>query len=879
MSFLQNIPSSEKSSVQVAVRVRPKNAQEASSSIVVQSAGQTVKITNPENKKVKSFNYDYVYDVDSTQEQIYNDIGKQIIDIAYKGYNACVFAYGQTGCFAKGTDILMNDRTRAAVENIKIGDKVCGDDSTPRTVLKLFEGVQSMYTIVPNNKYLREYTVNEDHILVLRNLYCNTINEISVGVLLYMLQYYPDILKYFEALITEVEFPEQLTSVDPYIAGQQYNPRDPVPDEYLNNSLAIRRKFLRGVDMTNIDEKSISPSFISLLHSVGIISPEEMTSKSLTESLDASDFPNYVGYKFDIRPEGYGQYYGFMLDGNHRFIGAGYNVLRNSGKSHTMTGNEASPGLIPRICQALFAAQSNHNGLPKGNCHITYKTEFSYLEIYSEKVRDLMRKDVHTLDVREHPEYGPYVDGLSQILVEDDATILHLIDQGNKQRAIASTAMNSQSSRSHAILTLYFTQIIDDPIIGKSKEIVSRINLVDLAGSERVKASGVTGTNFNEMININLSLTTLGIIIAKLVEKSNPGTSLSSTTSSISNKKISKPLKITPRSSPRVTPHTSPPSSPRNNKTAIHIPFRDSKLTHILKESLGGNSKTYMIATISPVASNFFDSMSTLRYADNAKQIINTVRVNEDTNDKIIRVLKNEIAHLKEQLRNRNASVDNDKLRQEIAEREELIKEKDKTWAQKLEDSTKLVKERFEKELSTYKQKIDAEYKQLVNDEINKTRNEYEKKQLLFEKGTIVATFEELEEKYEKKIESIRRSYEEQFRDRNTQAIQENERLKQDNIQLKEQITQNEAQISDSECKRALLSKQVQQLHSRIHILEQAKKVTDNEDLQTTQSTLLKDIESLTHQKHLLEEEIRVHKNTLELLRFEIDEIQNQLKK
>jgi len=175
-----------------------------------------------------------------------------------------------------------------------------------------------------------------------------------------------------------------------------------------------------------------------------------------------------------------------------------------------------NPGLIPRICQALFDRQPNNNS-------VSCRVEFSYLEIYSEEVKDLMCKDNHKdkLKVRQHPEYGPYVEGLTQLVVEDYTSIKRLIDQGNKERIVASTLLNNRSSRSHAILTLYFTQIMQQPEIGKPHEVISKINLVDLAGSERVEVSGVTGINFKEAININKSLSTLGLVISKLAGQSN----------------------------------------------------------------------------------------------------------------------------------------------------------------------------------------------------------------------------------------------------------------------------------------------------------------------------------------------------------------------
>ncbi len=347
-----------------------------------------------------------------------------------------------------------------------------------------------------------------------------------------------------------------------------------------------------------------------------------------------------------------------------------------TGKSHSMMGSTDQPGLIPNICDALFNLQEAHN-TALSPINVNYKVEISYSEIYAESVRDLLSNTPKVaLKIREHPVIGPYVENLTQVLVQDFNSIKKLIFQGNKERMTAATAMNSQSSRSHAILTVYFTQIISDPSIGKPRQVLSKINLVDLAGSERVESSEVEGINFTEAININKSLTTLGNVISKLAIQSK-------------SKLVKKPKKT------KTSITTSKKITKSILKKPAHIPYRDSTLTWILKESLGGNSKTYMIATLSPSSLNYNESMSTLRYASNVKQIINTVKVNEDPNDKLIRALKSEIDDLKMQLaiRGSDSNYSNEDLkvlRDEIYSREELMRERDRTWEQKLADSKNL---------------------------------------------------------------------------------------------------------------------------------------------------------------------------------------------
>ena len=170
MSFLQsNIE--EKSTVEVAVRIRPLNNRELNTDIITNIKNNTIYIKNPDENKKKSFTYDYVYGSDSTQISIYNEIGCKVVNNTFKGYNSCIFAYGQTGCFAKETPILMFDNTIKNVEDIKIDDKIMGDNCSVRNVKKLFRGKQMMYKIKPvpefnSVKNIPCYVVNQDHIMV-----------------------------------------------------------------------------------------------------------------------------------------------------------------------------------------------------------------------------------------------------------------------------------------------------------------------------------------------------------------------------------------------------------------------------------------------------------------------------------------------------------------------------------------------------------------------------------------------------------------------------------------------------------------------------------------------------------------------------------------
>ncbi|XP_051826600.1 kinesin-like protein KIF13A isoform X3 [Antechinus flavipes] len=319
-----------------------------------------------------------------------------------------------------------------------------------------------------------------------------------------------------------------------------------------------------------------------------------------------------------------------------------------SGKSFSMMGNAEQLGLIPRLCCALFQRIS----LEQNESQI-FKVEVSYMEIYNEKVRDLLdpKGSRQSLKVREHKVLGPYVDGLSQLAVTSFEDIESLMSEGNKSRTVAATNMNEESSRSHAVFNIIVTQTLYDLQSGNSGEKVSKVSLVDLAGSERVSKTGAAGERLKEGSNINKSLTTLGLVISSLADQA---------------------------------------AGKGKNK---FVPYRDSVLTWLLKDNLGGNSQTSMIATISPAADNYEETLSTLRYADRAKRIVNHAVVNEDPNARVIRELREEVEKLKEQLSQAEA-MKAPELKEKLEESEKLIKELTVTWEEKLRKTEEIAQER-----------------------------------------------------------------------------------------------------------------------------------------------------------------------------------------
>ncbi|KAJ3059644.1 hypothetical protein HDU99_006258, partial [Rhizoclosmatium hyalinum] len=266
-------------------------------------------------------------------------------------------------------------------------------------------------------------------------------------------------------------------------------------------------------------------------------------------------------------------------------------------------------------------------------------------------VRDLLSPVAKlNLRVREHPTLGPYVEDVSHLVVTSYQEIERLINLGNKARTTAATNMNNQSSRSHAIFTVNLVQTINttspttQSMDSTKIERSSRICLVDLAGSERADATGATGARLKEGANINKSLTTLGKVISALADASET-TLLNSRRSSI----ISDPL-VSRRNSVRSFKSSDGFNSPQPVQAKQFVPYRDSVLTWLLKDCLGGNSKTVMLATVSPAESSNEETLSTLRYAERAKKIVNRAIVNEDETGRAVRLLREEVEMLRKRL-------------------------------------------------------------------------------------------------------------------------------------------------------------------------------------------------------------------------------------
>ncbi len=906
--------SKNQSSVRVVVRIRPFNNKEKNSSSIIKANKTTIKLANKD-----TFTFDQVFNEESTQDDLYDDVGEKIVKNAFEGYNSCVFAYGQTGCFVKNTRIMMYNGSYKKIQNISLNDIIMGDDSTPRSVIKLFYGHEEIYKIKMKKK---SYTINENHILVL--YYGDQIVEIP---LLSYLKLPDNIKKKCKCFTTSISknYIQNLRIIKNIINNEDINDQNTVNQNTIKRTFKFSLKKIKEklklynsqntIHPNEAESNNILDSFIYILDSVGYknkikdnylyitfnntkIQYDENGNIKLV--FNGQYIPIHNKYSFKVEYNEYGDYYGFMINGNHRFIGVGFNVLRNSGKSTSMFGDKIiGPGIIPRICDSLFTNQNPNN------TQIKYQVEISYFEIYNEGVYDLLNPISGKLKVRQHPTYGPYVENLTQIMVTDSKSIMKLINQGNKERTTAATLMNNKSSRSHAIVTIYFTQIImpkkgrmnikdmnikdmnvedmnikdmntedmdneddeesinsvhfdipelndDEPSLqkkskNKPREIMSKINLVDLAGSERTELSQVVGENFKEAMEINKSLLTLGIVINSLAK------------SSVPTKKTKKGIM---------------------KKEQPVIQFRNSTLTWILKESLSGNSKTYMLANISPSSLYYDETFSTLTYAQNAKQIVNNVFVNENQNSKIINILKEEIKSLKDKLKNAN-SQDIREINEELEERETLIREKEKTWEQKLKDSmmyNEKIKQEFTIQQEELKQKLLLEMSGALSaieeqkkQELDLANKHYEIKQNEFEKKKIVETAVELHKYYEVNINEIKKSYEEKELEIKKAYEEKEKELKIKELEIirlakeKELEKEQELKLKEQELKNSIEEREKKLINNALLEIEQLK----------NNNNLLKETLN-TNQQHL-QIQMRQYLNDRMVLTNQIQQLQAKL--
>ncbi|XP_044310474.1 kinesin-like protein KIF3A isoform X1 [Varanus komodoensis] len=441
-----------------------------------------------------------------------------------------------------------------------------------------------------------------------------------------------------------------------------------------------------------------------------------------------------------------------------------------TGKTFTMEGVRAVPelrGIIPNSFAHIFG----HIAKAEGDTRFLVRV--SYLEIYNEEVRDLLGKDqTQRLEVKERPDVGVYIKDLSAYVVNNADDMDRIMTLGHKNRSVGATNMNEHSSRSHAIFTITI-ECSEKGVDGNMHVRMGKLHLVDLAGSERQAKTGATGQRLKEATKINLSLSTLGNVISALVDGK-----------------------------------------------STHVPYRNSKLTRLLQDSLGGNSKTMMCANIGPADYNYDETISTLRYANRAKNIKNKARINEDPKDALLRQFQKEIEELKKKLEegeeisgseSSGSDEEDEDEDEEIGEDgEKRKKRRDQAGKKKVSpDKMMEMQAKIDEERKALETKLDME-----EEERNKARAELEKREkdllkaqqehqslleklLALEKKVIVGGVDLLAkaEEQEKLLEESNMELEER-RKRAEQLRRELEEKEQERLDIEEKYTslQEEAQ-------------------------------------------------------------------------------------
>uniref|UniRef100_A0A3Q1MG81 Kinesin-like protein n=3 Tax=Bos TaxID=9903 RepID=A0A3Q1MG81_BOVIN len=477
-----------------------------------------------------------------------------------------------------------------------------------------------------------------------------------------------------------------------------------------------------------------------------------------------------------------------------------------TGKTYTMEGVRGDPekrGVIPNSFDHIFTHISRSQNQQ-------YLVRASYLEIYQEEIRDLLSKDqTKRLELKERPDTGVYVKDLSSFVTKSVKEIEHVMNVGNQNRSVGATNMNEHSSRSHAIFVITI-ECSEVGLDGENHIRVGKLNLVDLAGSERQAKTGAQGERLKEATKINLSLSALGNVISALVDGK-----------------------------------------------STHIPYRDSKLTRLLQDSLGGNAKTVMVANVGPASYNVEETLTTLRYANRAKNIKNKPRVNEDPKDALLREFQEEIARLKAQLEKR--SIGRRKRREkrrgvgggeeeeeEGEEGEEEGDDKDDYWREQqekleiekraivedhslvAEEKKRLLKEK-EKKMEDLRREKDAA--EVLGAKIKAM----ESKLLVGGKNIVDHTNEQ-----QKILEQKRQEIAEQKR-REREIQQQMESRDEETLELKETYSSLQQEVDIKTKKLKKLFSKLQAVKAEIHDLQE-EHIKERQELEQTQNELTREL-------------------------------------
>ncbi|XP_035895841.1 kinesin-like protein Klp68D [Anopheles stephensi] len=460
-----------------------------------------------------------------------------------------------------------------------------------------------------------------------------------------------------------------------------------------------------------------------------------------------------------------------------------------TGKTHTMEGIKNDPeqkGIIPRAFEQIWGHINRAQNM-------NFLVAVSYLEIYMEELRDLLKPNATcSLELRER-DGGIVVPNLHSVLCKSVDDMLNVMHQGNKNRTVGFTNMNEHSSRSHAIFLIK----IEMCEAGSTLVKVGKLNLIDLAGSERQSKTGATAERLKEASKINRALSSLGNVISALAEKS------------------------------------------------PHVPYRDSKLTRLLQDSLGGNSKTIMIANIGPSEFNYNETLTTLRYAHRAKTIENKPVKNEDPQDTKLREYQNEIAELRKLIserQKRERTVHREKKAKKKATR--VKREPSLTQSDEKSDSEVEEEEDCEKENEQDFNELDTKAKEELMKEREATATLAAKLlelegQLVKGGKNILDTYTERQFELEKKLSEIA-----ERKKREIEMQQQLELQEESTMEIRETFTSLQQEVE-------LKTRKLKKCYAKCMALKQELQDTrdehnrDRRELEMTQNELIKELKRL----------------------------------
>ncbi|NWU77753.1 KIF3B protein, partial [Onychorhynchus coronatus] len=480
-----------------------------------------------------------------------------------------------------------------------------------------------------------------------------------------------------------------------------------------------------------------------------------------------------------------------------------------TGKTYTMEGVRGDPekrGVIPNSFDHIFTHISRSQNQQ-------YLVRASYLEIYQEEIRDLLSKDQSKrLELKERPDTGVFVKDLTTVVTKSVKEIEHIMNLGNQNRSVGATNMNEHSSRSHAIfqITIECSELGLD---GENHIRVGKLNLVDLAGSERQAKTGAQGERLKEATKINLSLSALGNVISALVDGK-----------------------------------------------STHIPYRDSKLTRLLQDSLGGNAKTVMVANIGPASYNVEETLTTLRYANRAKNIKNKPQVNEDPKEALLREFQEEIARLKAQLEKRSIGKrkrrerrrDGGEEEEDTEEGEDEGDDKDDYWREQqekleiekkaiVEDHSLVAEEKMRLLKEKEKKMEDLKREKEATEMLSAKIKTMESKLLVGGKNIVDHTNEQ-----QKILEQKRQEIAEQKR-REREIQQQMESRDEETLELKETYSSLQQEVDIKTKKLKKLFSKLQAVKAEIHDLQE-EHIKERQELEQTQNELTRELKL----KHLI---------------------------